>query len=82
MFPDVGRLEVEATIAPTPSPHRAVLAPVAQVPAANALWDSQRQEGVLTSSVDVSVAVATERGLITPIVRNADTKTLVQVSAF
>ena len=34
-----------------------------------------------TSAVDVSVAVATDRGLITPIVRNADMKGLAQIAA-
>ncbi len=31
-------------------------------------------------AVDISVAVATDRGLITPIVRNADMKGVAQIS--
>jgi pyruvate dehydrogenase E2 component (dihydrolipoamide acetyltransferase) len=47
-------------------------------PAANAAWnvDSVVQFG----NVDVSVAVSIDGGLITPIVANADQKTLVQIS--
>jgi pyruvate/2-oxoglutarate dehydrogenase complex dihydrolipoamide acyltransferase (E2) component len=33
------------------------------------------------TDIDISVAVATANGLITPIVRKADVKTLVQISA-
>ena len=35
---------------------------------------------VLYGAVDISVAVATDRGLITPIVRNADMKGVAQIS--
>jgi pyruvate/2-oxoglutarate dehydrogenase complex dihydrolipoamide acyltransferase (E2) component len=38
------------------------------VPRANAHWDSQKEEPVQFASVDIAVAVATEAGLITPIV--------------
>ena len=49
------------------------------VPAANASW----VDGALRHyrSVDVSVAVAIEDGLVTPIVRNADGKGLAEISA-
>ncbi len=50
-----------------------------RVPAANA---SYGEEGLkLFHSADISVAVATERGLITPIVRNAGEKGLETISA-
>lgn len=52
-----------------------------QVPGANVTWDAKGEELVLQPSVDVSVAVATEGGLITPIVKGADGKTLKQISA-
>ena len=49
-----------------------------RVPAANASFtETSIREYV---DVDISVAVATPNGLITPIVRKADTKTLVQIS--
>lgn len=48
-------------------------------PDANASWS---EEGILRyGNVDVSVAVATPGGLITPVVRNADKKKIVQMSA-
>ena len=49
-----------------------------KVPAANASWD---EGGILTyRHADVSVAVATPTGLITPIVKQAEGKGLAQIS--
>ncbi len=49
-----------------------------RVPAANASWT---EEGVATyHDVDISVAVATDGGLITPIVRRADQKGVATIS--
>ncbi len=48
-------------------------------PAANASWYDDAV--VQYNNVDISVAVATEGGLITPIIRNADQKSLPQISA-
>lgn len=57
---------------------RAVALALRQVPAANATWTD---EAVLHyTSIDVSVAVATEGGLITPIIRSADNKGLAAIS--
>ena len=58
---------------------RAAALALRKVPAANASW----VDGALRqySSADVSVAVAIEDGLITPIVRNADAKGLAEISA-
>ena len=58
---------------------RAAALALRKVPAANASWvdGALRQYG----SVDVSVAVAIEDGLVTPIVRNADHKGLAEISA-
>jgi pyruvate dehydrogenase E2 component (dihydrolipoamide acetyltransferase) len=58
---------------------RAVALALQKVPAANASWN----EDVILRYVhsDVSVAVATPQGLITPIVKNAENKTLAQISA-
>ena len=57
---------------------KAVALALADVPAANVSWseDAIHQHG----TVDISVAVATANGLITPIVRNADAKTLSAIS--
>ena len=50
-----------------------------KVPAANASWSD---EGILFyDHADVSVAVATPNGLITPIVKKAETKGLAEISA-
>jgi len=50
-----------------------------QVPEANASWSD---DAILQwTGIDVSVAVSLEHGLITPIVKHADTKGLAQISA-
>ena len=50
-----------------------------RVPAANAVW---AQDRILRfKSSDVGVAVAIEGGLVTPVVRQADRKTLLEISA-
>ena len=58
---------------------RAVALALREVPAANASWD----DGALRQyhAVDISVAVAVDGGLITPIVRHADRKGLAEISA-
>jgi pyruvate dehydrogenase E2 component (dihydrolipoamide acetyltransferase) len=50
-----------------------------KVPQANASWTDEAVR--LYDNVDISVAVATPEGLITPIVRDADKKGLVAISA-
>ena len=58
---------------------RAVALALRKTPDANASWT---EEGMIRyGSVDVSVAVAIDAGLITPIVRNADHKGLAEISA-
>ncbi|HZP98004.1 MAG TPA: pyruvate dehydrogenase complex dihydrolipoamide acetyltransferase [Reyranella sp.] len=47
-------------------------------PECNASW--AEDEMIQYGAVDISVAVATDRGLITPIVRNADMKGVAQIS--
>jgi pyruvate dehydrogenase E2 component (dihydrolipoamide acetyltransferase) len=50
-----------------------------QVPAANASW---ADEGILIyKNVDISIAVATPTGLITPIIKKADGKSLQHISS-
>ena len=57
---------------------KAVAAALKKVPAANASWTD---EGILYwEDIDVSVAVATEGGLITPIIKKADQKGLATIS--
>ncbi len=58
---------------------RAVALALKKVPAANASW---ADDAILQyAQCDVSVAVATPNGLITPIVKKAESKTLAQISA-
>jgi pyruvate/2-oxoglutarate dehydrogenase complex dihydrolipoamide acyltransferase (E2) component len=52
------------------------------VPAVNSIYASKGADvATPSSSVDISVAVATPTGLITPIVKNADTKRLDSIGA-
>jgi len=57
---------------------KAVAAAAAQVPAVNASFDGDSI--VQFAAVNLSVAVAVEDGLVTPVLRNADKKTLLEVS--
>lgn len=50
-----------------------------KVPEANVIWNGDRI--LRLSDVDISVAVATEGGLITPILRGADSKSIGNLSA-
>jgi pyruvate dehydrogenase E2 component (dihydrolipoamide acetyltransferase) len=58
---------------------RSVALALRKVPAANATWTDEAVR--LYSSIDVSVAVATPGGLITPVIRDADNKGLAKISA-
>lgn len=59
---------------------RACALALRQVPSANASWDATIQEARRNEQVDISVAVATEGGLITPIVKRADEKAVEEIS--
>lgn len=59
---------------------RAAALALKAVPEANAQWDAKQEEIRLVDNVDISVAVATDSGLITPIVTQANTKSLSQIS--
>ena len=58
---------------------RALALALRKVPEANASWGDAAS--LLYNTVDVSVAVAVDGGLVTPVVRNADNKGLAQISA-
>ncbi|XP_021625730.1 dihydrolipoyllysine-residue acetyltransferase component 1 of pyruvate dehydrogenase complex, mitochondrial isoform X2 [Manihot esculenta] len=60
---------------------KAVAVALRNVPEANAYWNVEKGEIVLCDSVDISIAVATEKGLMTPIVRNADQKSISSISS-
>ena len=57
---------------------RAVALSLRKVPAANATWTDTAIR--VYRNVDISVAVATPLGLITPVIRRADTKGLAEIS--
>jgi len=57
---------------------RAAALALKKVPAANASWTDAAT--LRYHSADISVAVAVENGLITPVVRNADAKGLAEIS--
>ncbi|KAI5084672.1 hypothetical protein GOP47_0000841 [Adiantum capillus-veneris] len=59
---------------------KAVVSALKEVPEANAHWD-ENSGLVPGSSIDISIAVATERGLMTPILRNADQMSLSDISS-
>lgn len=60
---------------------KAVALALKNVPEANGYWNDEKGEASLCDSIDISIAVATEKGLMTPIVRNADQKTLSAISS-
>ena len=60
---------------------RAVALALADVPAANRRWDAAAEEAVPAGGVDIAIAVATDAGLITPIIRGADQKSLAAIAA-
>lgn len=52
-----------------------------EIPAANASVEGEGNDGVIVyrDYVDLSVAVATEKGLVTPVLRNAEGMSFVQI---
>ena len=51
------------------------------MPEVNSVWDPVAGESIISSTVDVSVAMATPNGLITPIVSSADQRTIPEIAA-
>ncbi|KAG5075482.1 hypothetical protein JHK84_056713 [Glycine max] len=60
---------------------KVVAAALRNVPEANAYWNVETGEVVLNDSIDICIAVATEKGLMTPIIKNADQKTISAISS-
>ncbi|KAK1269269.1 hypothetical protein QJS04_geneDACA005173 [Acorus gramineus] len=59
---------------------KVVAAALREVPEANAFWNDDEGAASLCDSIDISIAVATEKGLMTPIIRNADQKSVSTIS--
>ena len=60
---------------------RATALALTDVPRANSQWDAKAGEVVPCPGIDISIAVATDKGLITPIVKDANKKSLAQISS-
>jgi len=60
---------------------KAAASALKQVPEVNVQWDGNSENARYMHTIDVSVAVATESGLITPIVHNADQIGVVAISS-
>lgn len=58
---------------------RAIAMALGEVPDANVTWDEKVTRRY--NHVDIAVAVATPRGLVTPVVRGVETKTIRQIAA-
>lgn len=58
---------------------RAIALALIEVPDANVTWDEKAMRKY--DHVDIAVAVATPRGLVTPVVRNVQAKTIRQIAA-
>ena len=59
---------------------KAVAGALQRHPALNASLDEEREEIVLKKKVDVGMAVDAEDGLVVPIVRNADVKSVIELA--
>ena len=58
---------------------KAVALALKEVPAANSSWSEEAI--LLYNNIDISVAVAVDGGLITPIIKNADQKSIITISS-
>jgi pyruvate dehydrogenase E2 component (dihydrolipoamide acetyltransferase) len=60
---------------------RALLTAIARHPQINAVWDADREEAVPHAHINLGIAVAGERGLLVPNIKNAHTLTLTDLAA-
>jgi 2-oxoisovalerate dehydrogenase E2 component (dihydrolipoyl transacylase) len=67
-------------VSPTLVAAKAICLAMRRTPELNASWDGDAQEIVLTRSVTLGVAAATERGLVVPTVPGASEMTLVELA--
>jgi pyruvate dehydrogenase E2 component (dihydrolipoamide acetyltransferase) len=79
MMREIGEREgVRITILPFIM--KAVAGALEQHPALNASLDEDREEIILKKKVDVGMAVDAEDGLVVPVVRNADAKSVIELA--
>ena len=50
------------------------------MPEVNSVWDPEAGESIVSPTMNISVAVATPNGLITPIVSSADQRTIPEIA--
>jgi pyruvate dehydrogenase E2 component (dihydrolipoamide acetyltransferase) len=60
---------------------KAACAALREFPYVNASLDDERQEIVLHGDIHIGIATATEDGLMVPVIRNADTKSILALAA-
>ncbi|GHC98438.1 dihydrolipoamide acetyltransferase component of pyruvate dehydrogenase complex [Nocardiopsis terrae] len=60
---------------------KALLMAVRRHPEVNASWDEENQEIVVKNYVNLGIAAATERGLVVPNIKDADSQTLPELAA-
>ncbi|PSG96525.1 dienelactone hydrolase [Thermoplasmatales archaeon SW_10_69_26] len=60
---------------------KAVVRALREHPRCNALIDEEDQQLVIKQPINVGIAVATDRGLVVPVVKNADEKTLLEIAS-
>lgn len=70
----------EAKLSPTALLIRCLAGPLAQNPRLNATIDENRRELILHDTVDISVAMATDRGLVVPVLKEVETRSLEDIS--
>ncbi|MDQ6711492.1 MAG: 2-oxo acid dehydrogenase subunit E2 [Candidatus Dormibacteraeota bacterium] len=61
-----------ASLTPLPYFIREVAASVKAFPMLNSSWDDTRDEIIVKQAINVGIAVNTEKGLLVPVIRNAD----------
>lgn len=70
----------EGKLSPTALLVRCLAGPLAQNPRLNATIDESRRELILHDSIDISVAMATDRGLVVPVLKEVEISSLDDIS--
>jgi pyruvate dehydrogenase E2 component (dihydrolipoamide acetyltransferase) len=70
----------DVKISPTLIVAKAVCLAMRNTPHLNATWDGEHQEIVLKRAINLGIAVATERGLVVPNIRDANRMTMLELA--
>jgi pyruvate dehydrogenase E2 component (dihydrolipoamide acetyltransferase) len=60
---------------------KALVRALREHPRCNALVDEENQELVLQQPINIGIAVATDRGLVVPVVKNVDEKSILEIAS-